>query len=47
VVENPEKTVREVVIREKPVGGEIISTPHNTDARYAKKGKQQSSCPQQ
>ena len=40
VVENPEKTVREVVIREKPVGDEIISTPHNTDARYAKKGKQ-------
>ena len=33
VVENPEKTVREVVIREKPVGDEIISTPHNTDAR--------------
>lgn len=40
VVENPEKTVREVVIREKPVGDEIISTPHNTDARYARKGKQ-------
>lgn len=40
VVENPAKTVREVVIREKPVGEEIISTPHNTDARYVKKGKQ-------
>jgi transposase len=40
VVENPEKTVCEVVIREKPVGDEIISSPHNTDARYVKKGKQ-------
>ncbi len=40
IVENPEKTVREVVIREKPVGDEIISTPHNTDARYVRKGKQ-------
>ncbi len=30
----------EIVIREKPKGDEIISTPHNTDARYVKKGKQ-------
>lgn len=30
----------EIVIREKPKGEEIISTPHNTDARYVKKGKQ-------
>jgi hypothetical protein len=30
----------EIVIREKPKGDEIISSPHNTDARYVKKGKQ-------
>ncbi len=30
----------EIVIREKPKGDEIISTPYNTDARYVKKGKQ-------
>jgi transposase len=30
----------EIIIREKPKGDEIISTPHNTDARYVKKGKQ-------
>ena len=30
----------EIVIREKPLGDEIISSPHNTDARYVKKGKQ-------
>ena len=30
----------EIVIREKPKGDEIISTPHNTDARYVRKGKQ-------
>jgi hypothetical protein len=30
----------EIVIREKPNGEEIISTPHNTDARYVRKGKQ-------
>ncbi len=29
-----------IVIREKPKGEEIISTTHNTDARYVKKGKQ-------
>ncbi len=40
VVANPEKTAREVIIRKKPIGDEIISTPHNTDTRYAKKGKQ-------
>lgn len=40
-VENKEeKTSCEIVIREKPVGDEIISSPHNTDARYVKKGKQ-------
>ncbi len=30
----------EILIREKPVGDDIICTPHNTDARYACKGKQ-------
>ncbi len=30
----------EIVIREKPNGEKIISTPHNTDARYIRKGKQ-------
>jgi transposase len=30
----------EIVIREKPEGEEIVSSPHNTDARYVKKGKQ-------
>lgn len=30
----------EIVIRDKPEGEDIISTPHNTDARYCKKGKQ-------
>ncbi|MCC7238626.1 MAG: hypothetical protein U0571_00980 [Candidatus Brocadia sapporoensis] len=40
-VENKEeKTSCVIVIREKPVGDEIISSPHNTDARYVKKGKQ-------
>ena len=27
-------------LREKPKGEEIISTPHDTDARYTRKGKQ-------
>ena len=40
VVENKENTPCEIVIREKPLGDEIISSPHNTDARYVKKGKQ-------
>ena len=30
----------EIIIRDKPLGSEIISSPHNTDARYVKKGKQ-------
>jgi hypothetical protein len=30
----------EIIIRDKPEGDDIISTPHNTDARYNKKGKQ-------
>ena len=40
VVENKENTPCEIVIREKPLGDEIISSPHNTDARYVRKGKQ-------
>lgn len=39
-VEDAEGEKLEIVIREKPKGKEIISTPHNTDARYVKKGKQ-------
>lgn len=30
----------EIVIRDKPVGDEIISSPHNREARYVRKGKQ-------
>lgn len=45
VIENQEKTTSEIVIREKPVGDEIISSPHNTDARYVRKGRQ-STCGQ-
>ena len=40
VVEKKETATSEVVIREKPVGEGIISSPHNTEARYVKKGKQ-------
>ena len=40
VVESKENMPCEIVIREKPLGDEIISSPHNTDARYVKKGKQ-------
>jgi transposase len=40
VVENKESASCEVAIREKPLGDEIISSPHNTDARYVRKGKQ-------
>ncbi len=39
-VEDANGEKMEIVIREKPKGDEIISTPHNTDARYVKKGKQ-------
>ncbi len=28
----------EIVIRDKPAGEDIILSPHNTDARYVKKG---------
>ncbi len=45
VVGNKGNTPCEIVIREKPLGEEIISSPHNTDARYVKKGKQ-SACGQ-
>lgn len=30
----------DILIREKPQGDEIISSPHNTEARYTRKGKQ-------
>ena len=38
IEEKDEET--QVEIREKPEGEKIISTPHNTDAEYVKKGKQ-------
>ena len=40
VVEKKETATCEVIIREKPEGDKIISSPHNTDARYVRKGKQ-------
>ena len=40
VTEGNETLPCEITIREKPEGEEIVSSPHNTDARYAKKGKQ-------
>ena len=40
VTEGNETLPCEITIREKPEGGEIVSGPHNTDARYVKKGKQ-------
>src|SRR3990167_4824641 len=40
VVENKESASCEVAIREKPRGDKIISSLHNTDARYVRKGKQ-------
>jgi len=40
IVEDADGEKMEIAIREKPKGDEIISTPHNTDARYVKKGKQ-------
>ena len=40
VVENKELASCAVAIREKPLGDEIISSPHNKDARYVRKGKQ-------
>jgi len=40
VTEGNETSACEIPIREKPEGEEIVSSPHNTDARYVKKGKQ-------
>lgn len=40
VIEEKDEETR-VEIREKPEGEKIISTPHNTDAEYVRKGKQQ------
>lgn len=39
IIEEDSDSVK-IEIREKPLGDEIISTPHNTDARYVKKGNQ-------
>ncbi len=39
VIEEKEEETQ-VEIREKPEGEKIISTPHNTDAEYVRKGKQ-------
>jgi len=38
--EGSETSPCEITIREKPEGEWIVSSPHNTDARYVKKGKQ-------
>lgn len=40
VSEGNETSPCEITIREKPEGEEIVSSPHNTNARYVKKGKQ-------
>ena len=40
VTEGNETSPCEITIREKPEGEEIVSSLHNTDARYVKKGKQ-------
>jgi len=40
VVESSETDSPEIVIRDKPEGEEIICSPHNTDARYTRKGEQ-------
>ncbi len=40
VTEGNETSPCEITIREKPEGEERVSRPHNTDARYVKKGKQ-------
>lgn len=40
VVENGESDSPEIVIREKPAGEDIICSPHNTEARYTRKGEQ-------
>jgi len=40
IVEGEENDSPEIVIRDKPLGDEIISSPHNTDARYTKKREQ-------
>ncbi|HHT9145120.1 MAG TPA: hypothetical protein ACFYD4_05480 [Candidatus Wunengus sp. YC61] len=40
VTEGNETSPCEITIREKPEGEEIVSSPHNMDARYVKKGKQ-------
>lgn len=40
IVESDENDSPKIVIREKPLGDEIINSPHNTDVRYTKKGKQ-------
>ena len=40
VVEGSEADSPEIIIRDKPVGQDIICSPHNTDARYTRKGEQ-------
>jgi transposase len=41
VIENKDaETGKEIVLRDKPEGDEIVSTPHNTDARYTRKRDQ-------
>ena len=40
VVEGKESEEADIIIREKPEGDDIISSPHNTDVRYTKKRNQ-------
>ena len=40
VVESSETDSPEIVIRDKPEGEDIICSPHNTDAKYTRKGEQ-------
>ncbi|MBU4443833.1 transposase [bacterium] len=40
VVEGKESEEAEIIVREKPEGEDIISSPHNTDSRYTKKRNQ-------
>jgi len=40
IAEGEEIDSPEIIIREKPAGENIICSPHNTDARYTRKGEQ-------
>lgn len=40
IIEGRGSEEAEIIVREKPEGEDILSSPHNTDARYTKKGNQ-------